>query len=87
MAIQGSPNVFVNGKSVIRVGDIFPTHNFIPGSPVAPHNFVSAQGSTTVIVNGLALSRGPSAGPSPGGDQTSCSDTIGTGSPNVIVGG
>jgi len=86
-AISGSPNIIVNGKQAIRVGDPFPTHTFIPGLPVAPHDSVSAQGSTTVIANGVALSRGPAAGPAPGGDQTSCSDTIGSGSNNVIVGG
>jgi len=86
-AIAGSPNVIVNGKPAIRVGDPFPVHTFIPGPPADPHNSVSAQGSNTVFANGLALSRGPINGPAPGGDQTSCSDTIATGSPNVIVGG
>lgn len=86
-ATNGSPNVIVNGKQVLRVGDPFPVHYFIPGAPLDPHTSVSAQGSRTVFVNGLALSRGPANGPLPGGDQTSCSDTIGTGSNNVIVGG
>jgi uncharacterized Zn-binding protein involved in type VI secretion len=86
-ATQGSPNVIINGKQVIRVGDPFPVHSFIPGPPSAPHTSVSAQGSSSVIVNGLALSRGPSAEMGPTGDQTSCSDTIGVGSSNVIVGG
>lgn len=86
-ATNGSPNVIVNGEPVVRVGDPFPVHTFIPGAPLDPHDSVSAQGSSTVFVNGLALSRGPTNGPAPGGDQTSCSDTIATGSLNVIVGG
>lgn len=86
-AINGSPNVIVNGKQAIRVGDPFPQHFFTPGAPGDPHTSVSAQGSTTVFVNGLSLSRGPTIGPSFGGDQTSCSDSIGSGSNNVLVGG
>ena len=86
-ATSGSPNVIVNGKPAVRVGDPFPVHVFIPGPPVDPHDSASAQGSSTVFANGLALSRGPTNGPAPGGDQISCSDTIGVGSPNVIVGG
>jgi uncharacterized Zn-binding protein involved in type VI secretion len=86
-ATSGSPNVIVNGQQAVRVGDPFPIHYFIPGSPLDPHDSVAAQGSTTVFANGLALSRGPSQGPASGGDETSCSDTIGSGSQNVIVGG
>jgi len=86
-ATAGSPNVIVNNQQAVRVGDPFPVHYFIPGPPVAPHTSAAAQGSSTVIVNGLAMARGPSSGPATGGDQTSCSDTIGVGSPNVIVGG
>lgn len=76
-AIEGSPNVIINGKPAVRVGDHFASHS-LPFPPIMPHDSVAAQGSKTVFVNGKALSRI--------GDQTSCSDIIAEGSPNVIVG-
>jgi uncharacterized Zn-binding protein involved in type VI secretion len=82
VTLRGSPNVIVNDYQAVRVGDPFDTHYFIingvPAPPVDPHDSVAAQGSQTVFVNGLAMSRV--------GDQTSCSDTIATGSSDVIVG-
>ena len=76
-SIAGSPNVFINGIAVVRVGDAYATHS-LPYPPIAPHQLVSAQGSKTVFVNGLSLSRI--------GDQMSCSDLVAEGSTNVFVG-
>lgn len=73
LIIGGSPNVFVNGAGVVRVGDA-----------VAPHgrgahaSAVMIGGSATVFCNGLQVCRV--------GDPASCGD-IGTGgSPNTFAG-
>ena len=76
-AIEGSPDVIVNGLPVVRVGDHYATHS-LPFPPTSPHDSVSAQGSKTVFANGKAVTRV--------GDQTSCSDTVLLGSEDVIVG-
>ena len=76
MSDEGSPTVFVNNKPTVRVGDHFTTHS-LPYPPVAPHDSVSAQGSPTVFVENLAMMRI--------GDETSCSDKVSTGSPDVFV--
>jgi len=77
-SIEGSPDVMVNGQPAVRVGDHFATHT-LPAPPLSPHDSVSAQGSQTVFANNKAVTRV--------GDQTSCSDTVAIGSPNVFVGG
>ena len=85
-SIEGSPDVIINNKAAIRVGDHFAVHNYVDSTPppyavvkpVLPHDSVAAQGSPTVFVNGKALVRI--------GDQTSCSDTVAEGSSDVIVG-
>jgi len=76
-SIAGSPNVFANGKPVVRVGDAYADHS-LPYPPIAPHKLVSAQGSKTVFVNGLAVTRI--------GDDLSCSDKVAEGSNNIFIG-
>lgn len=69
---EGSPNVFVNGKEAVRVGDEVTSHGD------SPHNSaVMSEGSSTVFVNGIAICRA--------GDAASCGD-IASGSDNVIAG-
>ena len=70
-AIQGSPNVFVNNKPVVRIGDAIMGH----GRP--PHTApVMVGGSGTVKVNNIGVSRA--------GDPASCGHTI-SGSSNVYA--
>lgn len=48
--LTGSPNVFINGKPVVRVGDqvaVYGTHG----------TGIMATGSGTVFINGLAVCR------------------------------
>lgn len=76
-AIQGSPNVNVNGKPAIRVSD--------PGIHTAccgPNTWKASAGSGTVMINNLAAHRL--------GDQVTHCGGVGQtieGSPNVITGG
>lgn len=73
---SGSPNVFVNGIPVGRIGDPYVTH----GCPIhKPHVPTLASGSGSVLVNGIPVSRI--------GDSVSCGGSAAVGSPNVIVGG
>jgi len=74
-ADEGSPNVFVNGIPVVRVGDHYPTH-CCPGGPC--HDGVASGGSSSVFVNGKPVHRN--------GDAISCGDTASNGSPNVFAG-
>lgn len=51
-AIQGSPDVFINGKPVLRIGD--------PGVHSAccgPNTWKTAEGSPTVFINGIPAVR------------------------------
>lgn len=76
-AVSGSPNVKVNGKPALRVGD--------PGVHAAccgPNQWKAAKGSSTVFINGLPAHRK--------GDMTAHCGGVGNlieGSPDVIVGG
>lgn len=76
-AIRGSPNVMVNGRPALRVGD--------PGihAPCCGHNtWNAATGSATVFINGQSAHRL--------GDRTRHCGGPGQlieGSPNVIAGG
>jgi uncharacterized Zn-binding protein involved in type VI secretion len=71
--IQGSSNVFVNGKPAVRKGDLVATH----GKP--PHAGPKMVGSSSsVFVNGKGVCRA--------GDAASCGHTA-TGSGNVFEGG
>ncbi len=73
-AIEYSPNVFVNGKPVVRLGDAFQPHTIGRSS----HNPVVIQGSATVFVNGKPVARL--------GDALNCGAVISEGSPSVFVG-
>jgi uncharacterized Zn-binding protein involved in type VI secretion len=76
-AVNGSPNVLVNGLPVLRVGD--------PGVHAAccgPNQWKAAKGSGTVYVNDKPVHRL--------GDTTSHCGGVGNlivGSPTVIIGG
>ncbi|WP_417531313.1 type VI secretion system PAAR protein [Marinobacter lipolyticus] len=72
--IAGSPNVFVDGKPVARVGDPLAPHSK-PKHP--PHPRAIASGSATVLINGI-----PAA--VTGGAITCGGITIGSGS--VVIG-
>lgn len=74
-ATTGSPDVFVNGRPVVRVGDYWNSHA-CPSTP--PHDGTASAGSSSVFVNGKAIMRV--------GDAISCGDTAGKGSPDVFAG-
>lgn len=71
---SASPNVFVNGLGVHRVGDTWGSHC----DPNSCHTGTLAAGSPTVFANGLAIGRV--------GDPVSCGGTVDTGSGNVFSG-
>ena len=76
-AIQGSPDVIVNGKPAVRVGD-----QGIHSACCGPNMWKAAAGSGTVFVNNIAAHRL--------GDQTTHCGGSGTmieGSDNVMTGG
>ena len=68
-----SPNVFVNGKAVVRNGDSIVVH-CCPDGPCHGGTYV---GTHTVKVNGMDKQTQ--------GDPISCGDTASCCSPNVIV--
>jgi uncharacterized Zn-binding protein involved in type VI secretion len=72
IAIQGSDNVFVNGKGVVRIGDRVASHGLPPHRPNPP----MVQGSNNVFVNGIGVVRA--------GDSANCGHKI-SGSSNVFV--
>lgn len=54
---QGSSNVFVNSKGVVRYGDLQQVHNILVGSACVPHVLTLSSCSSTVFVNGLGAGR------------------------------
>lgn len=77
---SGSPNVFVNGRPVHRVGDSWDIHTCTHDNvPHGSHGGVQASGSSKVFVNGRAIARI--------GDSVSCGSLCATGSNNVYAGG
>jgi uncharacterized Zn-binding protein involved in type VI secretion len=70
--IAGSPNVFIENKAVVRVGDAIAGHGKPPHA--AP---VMSQGSGTVFINNIAVCRE--------GDKASCGHTT-SGSGTVFAG-
>lgn len=77
LATGGSPNVFVNNKPLMRVGDAYVPH----GCPVCPeptHGRKLAAGSSSVFINGKPAGRI--------GDAIDCGGQAQTGSPNVFIG-
>jgi len=77
-AISGSPDVFTNGSSVVRVGDLYAPHG-CPPCLVPIHPVVQATGSSSVFINGSPATRV--------GDLTTCGSLAVTGSDNVFIGG
>lgn len=75
---QGSSDVFVNGISVSRQGDVNTPH-LLPGSPCPGHAAGITVGSTSVFVNGKGIGRV--------GDAISSCTAVAAGSPNVFAGG
>ena len=73
VAIQGSDNVNVNSKGVVRLGDNVASHGLPPHSPIPP----MITSSLSVRVNGLGVVKA--------GDVASCGHII-TGSLNVNAG-
>lgn len=74
LCIQGSMNVFINGRPAHRYGDGWNQHTC-----VTTHAGVMASGSSNVFVNGRALARV--------GDLISCGSVAATGSHNVFANG
>jgi uncharacterized Zn-binding protein involved in type VI secretion len=70
-AIECSPDVFVNGRGVVRVGDAFEKH--------CGHSRKVAVGSPNVYVNGKSVCRI--------GDKLTCGDKTCQGSSDVFVNG
>lgn len=56
MATGGSPNVFVNGEPLMRIGDAY-APRACPARHAPPHGRSLAAGSGTVSVNGQAAGR------------------------------
>lgn len=76
-AIQGSPDVFVNGRNAVRVTD-----HGIHAACCGPNTWTAAQGSATVFINNLKAHR-------KGDQDTHCGGTgvMKMGSENVVTGG
>ena len=71
LIVTGSPNVFVNGASVVRIGDTVNSHGDHSTSSMITC-------SSKVFVNGVGLCRA--------GDVASCGDYGTGGSPNTFAG-
>jgi uncharacterized Zn-binding protein involved in type VI secretion len=75
-AIEGSPDVFLEGHAVVRLGDAWDTH----GCPAhSPHKGKVVQASDEVTVNGLPVVRI--------GDPLDCGSKVKTGSDLLYAGG
>lgn len=74
---EGSSDVFVNGKGVVRLGDLQHIHNIQAGNSCVPHVLALSSSSSTVFVNGKGAGRK--------GDVYG-NETIATGSDNVFFG-
>lgn len=70
--IEGSPNVFVNAASAVRIGDAVDSHGKSPHSSAR-----MVTGSSSVFINKIGAVRR--------GDRASCGHTA-TGSLNVFIG-
>lgn len=74
--VEGSPNVFINGRPAGRVGDHYSSHGCIVHSS---HQDVIVSGSGTVFINGKPAARV--------GDPVSLGGSVQDGSGNVFIGG
>jgi uncharacterized Zn-binding protein involved in type VI secretion len=54
---QGSSNVFVNSKGVVRAGDLCAVHLVRIGSSCVPHTVPLSSHSSTVFINGKGVGR------------------------------
>lgn len=74
--VEGSPNVFTNGRPAGRVGDHYSSHGCVthPG-----HQDVIAAGSGSVFINGIPAARV--------GDAVSIGGSVQDGSGDVFIGG
>jgi uncharacterized Zn-binding protein involved in type VI secretion len=75
-AVEGSPDVFLEGHAVVRVGDVWEAHGC---SQHSSHEGKVIQGSDEVTVNGLSVVRI--------GDPLDCGSTVKTGSDSLSAGG
>ncbi|HSN96651.1 MAG TPA: PAAR domain-containing protein, partial [Candidatus Nanopelagicales bacterium] len=75
-AKEGSPDVFVNGRAALRVGD--PGEH---GSCCGPNTWEALRGSTGVFFNGIPVHRVGDATKHCGGQGA-----LAEGSPNVLIG-
>ncbi len=75
-AIEGSPDVFINGKPAFRVNDALASHGCPAHAPA--HSRAAAVGSATVNINGQPAVRI--------GDAISCGGVMISGSSDVIIG-
>ena len=73
-ALEGSDNVFVNGKGMSRVGDAWETHC----CTIICHDSIGVQGSEKVFINGRAAMRI--------GDAIECGSVVAQGSSKVFFG-
>ena len=76
-ATGGSPNVFVNGRRLMRVGDAYVPHG-CPCCPQPTHPRKLAAGSASVFINGRPAGRV--------GDAIDCGGQAQTGSSDVYIG-
>lgn len=76
-ATGGSPDVYVNGRPLMRVGDSYVPHACVAGH-AGPHGRALADGSATVFINGKPAGRK--------GDAIDCGGQAQTASGNVFIG-
>ena len=72
---SASPDVFVNGIPMHRIGDTWPAHSNGSNS----HSSVTVGSGQTIFCNGMGIALV--------GDMLDCGDTIAEGSPNSFCGG
>ncbi|MDC0743047.1 PAAR domain-containing protein [Polyangium mundeleinium] len=75
-AIEGSPDVFLDGHAIVRVGDLWEPHD---GPDHPHHDSVAEEGSDEIYVNGKAVVRV--------GDCLDCGSVVKTGSMALFAGG
>ena len=76
--IEGSPNVFVNGRAVHRIGDAWAIHCREGKKRKKCHPSVAASASSNLYANGRPVCRR--------GDRVACGSTMVGGSVNVSNG-
>lgn len=76
-ATGGSPDVFVNGRPLMRVGDAYVPHGCVAGH-APPHGRALSAGSASVFVNGKPAGRR--------GDAVDCGGQAMTASGDVFIG-